>query len=352
MASIEKRKGINGDSQYRVRIRMVGAPDISQTFSKLTDAKSWAAKTENMIREDKYFSHLKAKQHTLAEAIDKYMENKLPERPKLERFYKVYLELWKKFIGDYTLSQITPAIINEGRNKIAEVKHKDKHAKGPATLNRYLAALSSVMTYTFKDLEWIEVNPMAKVSKLSEPRGRVRYLSDEERKALLEEAQKAENPYLYPVVVVALSTGARKMEVLSLTWDNVDFEERRAILQDTKNGERRSIPLVSSALKVLQELYEKRKNSPYVFPSKNGLAPFDIKRSWEKAVENAKLDDFRFHDLRHTAASYLIMNSASLGEIADILGHKTLAMVKRYAHLSDKHKQSVVEKMNKKIFGE
>ena len=90
----------------------------------------------------------------------------------------------------------------------------------------------------------------------------------------------------------------------------------------------------------------------YVFPSQDGTAPRQIKRPWEAAVKLAELEDFRFHDLRHSAASYLAMNGASLAEIAEVLGHKTLQMVKRYAHLSDQHVAGVVERMNKAIFTE
>jgi len=91
----------------------------------------------------------------------------------------------------------------------------------------------------------------------------------------------------------------------------------------------------------------------YIFPSVNGKnKPKNIETIWRKALKQAKVDNFRFHDLRHSAASYLAMNGASLAEIAEVLGHKTLAMVKRYAHLSEAHTASVVEKMNKKVFGD
>jgi integrase len=88
-----------------------------------------------------------------------------------------------------------------------------------------------------------------------------------------------------------------------------------------------------------------------VFPSKNFKDPIDIRTPWETAIKRAKVSDFRFHDLRHSAASYLAMNGASLAEIAEILGHKTLQMVKRYSHLSESHTSKVVAAMNEKLFG-
>jgi len=114
------------------------------------------------------------------------------------------------------------------------------------------------------------------------------------------------------------------------------------------------LPLAHHALELMQAQYEGRnKVSPLVFPSpQNPTRPWESRAAWLAVLEKAKIDDFRFHDLRHTAASYLAMNGASTNEIAEVLGHKTLAMVKRYAHLSEVHTARVVEKMNKKIFKE
>lgn len=124
------------------------------------------------------------------------------------------------------------------------------------------------------------------------------------------------------------------------------------MLQDTKNGERRVLPLAHHALELMQAQYEGRnKVSPLVFPSpQEPTRPWESRAAWLAVLEKAKIEDFRFHDLRHTAASYLAMNGASTNEIAEVLGHKTLAMVKRYSHLSEVHTAGVVEKMNKKIF--
>jgi integrase len=153
------------------------------------------------------------------------------------------------------------------------------------------------------------------------------------------------------VVVLALATGARKMELLSLTWNDVDFRRQVIILHDTKNGERRVLPITGHAYEVLVHCARvRRTDTHYVFPSQNGTKPFDIRRAWVASLQRAGIPDFRFHDLRHSAASYLAMNGASLAEISEILGHKTLAMVKRYAHLSEVHTAGVVGRMNAQIF--
>ena len=206
---------------------------------------------------------------------------------------------------------------------------------------------------------------MRKVTKPKEARGRVRFLSDDERTRLLAACRESPNPLLYPAVVLALSTGMRAGEIMGLYWREpksppedrawgvVDAVGSRIILHLTKNGERRVVPLVGHALDQVRELAKVRRlDTDLLFPGRvNPSEPIDLRQPWEKAMEKADIHDFRFHDLRHSAASYLAMNGASLAEIAETLGHKTLQMVKRYSHLSEAHTASVVERMNAKIFG-
>src|SRR5262249_1774400 len=137
--------------------------------------------------------------------------------------------------------------------------------------------------------------------------------------------------------------GARKMELLTLTWRDVDLQRGVITLHTTKNGERRVLPLAGPAMALMrQHAKVRRPDTPPVFPRSDGRKPLDIRSVWKTALKHANIVDFRFHDLRHSAASYLAMNGASLAEIAEILGHKTLAMVKRYAHLSEVHTAGVV----------
>jgi len=215
-----------------------------------------------------------------------------------------------------------------------------------------VTALGHVFTVAVNEWEWMEQNPVRKVSKYKEPRGRVRFLSDDEREKLLEACKESDNRFLYTVVVLALSTGARKMELLELKWQDVDLTRKSIILHETKNDDRRVLPLQGYALSLILECSKIRKlHCPYVFPSDKKCQPIDIRTAWENALKRAEIEDFRFHDLRHSAASYLAMNGASLAEIAEVLGHKTLQMVKRYAHLSEAHTAKVVQSMNERIFG-
>ena len=212
------------------------------------------------------------------------------------------------------------------------------------TVNRYLSALSHAFSVAVKEWGWLEDNPMRKVTKPKEPRGRVRYLGDEERGRLLEECRKSESPDLYCALVLALSTGARRMEVLGLRWGQVDFHRRAITLLETKNGEIRSLALVGHAFELMDARAKVRRiDTDLVFPGRLRGRPVDLRASFETALKRAGIEDFRWHDLRHSAASYLAMNGATLAEIAEVLGHKTLAMVKRYAHLSQAHTTRVVE---------
>lgn len=196
-------------------------------------------------------------------------------------------------------------------------------------------------------------NPSRDVQRGEETKGRVRWLDDDERVALLEACKQSGWNGLYPLVLLALATGARQGELLNLTWDRVDLKEGTAYLETTKSGERRTLPIRGPALAELRSFAKVRRlDSDFVFPSVDGRKPFSFRPYWNQALEDSGIKDFRFHDLRHTAASYLAMNGATLLEIADVLGHKTLEMVKRYAHLADSHKASVLERMNTAVFGE
>ncbi|WP_367025676.1 site-specific integrase [Methylococcus sp. ANG] len=366
MASIEKRENGDGTTSYRVKVRLKGYPVQTATFERLTDAKKWIAATESAIREGRHFKTAEAKRHTLGDAIDRYTRDVLPSHKPKERAKKTTnLAYWRNELGHSLLADVTPSAIAAARDKMAsEMTHRGK-LRSPATVASYLLSLSAVLSAASKEWGWIETNPMSRVRKPPLPGGRVRFLSDDERLRLLSECRSSRTTELYPAVMLALSTGMRKGEVMGLYWREprnppkyrawgvVDVDGRRIVLHATKNGERRVVPLVGPALDCVKSLSKVRRlGSDLVFPSRvDSSEPVDLRTPWENALKRAGIEDFRFHDLRHSAASYLAMNGATLAEIAEVLGHKTLAMVKRYSHLSDAHVSSVVERMNKKIFG-
>ncbi len=355
MATIESRKAKDGKTTYRVRVRLKGHPVQTATFERKTDAKKWGQQIEVAIRERRHFPTREAKRHTLGEAIDRYIQHELPFKPRNRDQYNhaIRLRWWKAQIGHYALADVTSALIAEYRDKLSRNPTQQSKQRSPATVNRYLANLSHVFTIAVKEWRWLDHSPTRNVSRREESHGRTRFLSDDERPRLLAACKESQSPYLYPIVVLALSTGMRRGEILNLTWDDVNLKHRTIHLKQTKNRERRVVPLAGHALELIRQLSKVRRlDSNLLFPRKsNPQRPATIRDGWETALKKTEITDFHFHDLRHSAASYLAMNGATPSEIAAVLGHKTLQMVKRYAHLSEQHTAGVVARMNEKIFG-
>lgn len=358
MASIQKRTWTDNEggqrTSYRVQIRKRGFPPVTATFDRRSDADKWAKQTESDMDRRIYFPQHEADRRTLAELVDRQLQAVRLDRPHDYERQRAILDWWKDRLGAYTLATVTPEVLSRCRD---ELQAKEGLAAG--TVNRYLSALSKAFNNAVKEWHWLPHNPLARVSKKTEPRGIVRFLSDEERIALLEACRKSEYQPLYLMVLLALTTGMRRGEMLGLRWQDLDLDRRdkegraapMAILQDTKNGDRRSVPLVPEVVALLREHGKVRKlGNDQVFVSDGPSEVWQFDKAWYQAIKDAKIKDFRLHDLRHTAASYLAMSGATTAEIAAVLGHRTLQMVKRYAHLSDQHTGTVVERMTKKFF--
>lgn len=369
MAYIQERRDLQGKLSYRVQIRLKGHPTQSATFERKTDAKKWASATESAIREGRHFKTTEAKRHTLAELIARYKREVLPSKAASTQLAQsIHLDWWDAKLGSYLLADITPALLSQHksilatepmpspvrRGRPAQERPPTSSTRGPATVKRYLAALSHTFTIAVKEWGWLEHNPMERVSKPKEPGGRVRYLSLDELPRFLTACRASNWPELYPAALLALSTGARRMEIMTLRWRQVELHRQLIVLERTKNGDRRSLPLAGPALAEMQRLAKVRRiDSDLVFPNPRApQQPIDLSNAFEAALKEAGISDFRWHDLRHTAASYLAMNGASPAEIAEVLGHKTLQMVMRYAHLSTGHVASVVARMNEAVLKE
>lgn len=350
MATITARRTENGELRYQVKVRLKGLPPQAATFRRKKEAERWAQATEAALRERRYFKAAESERRTVAELIDRYMREILPTK-RSARSQRAQLLWWRRELGSLTLADLTPATIADCRDRLARGETPSGKKASPASQVRYLAALSHTFTVAVREWGWLDDNPVRKVRRPTEPRGRVRFLSEKERTALLGACKRSPNPLLYPLVVLALATGARLGELLSLRWPDVDLARGVARLARTKNGEPRTLPLTGYALAVLKaRAAERRSDTNLLFPSEHGRTPATLRKPWETALAQAGIENFRFHDLRHTAASYLAMTGATPTDIAAVLGHKTLAMVKRYAHLSDQHVSQVVARMNESIF--
>jgi integrase len=348
MATIDQRPGPDGKLVYRVRVRRKGTPTQTSTFTKLADAKQWAQMIAGRVLEGRHFPSMKPTRHTVSETIERYLCEILPHKSANTRYNQRYqLQWWSKQLGPSALRDLTPDLLSQWRDALAKTR-------APASVRAYFSVLSHVLTITVKEWGWLRDNPMHNVRMPRIPRGRVRYLSEDARQRLLNACKGSRNPWLYTVVVLALSTGARKMELRRLRWPDVDVQRQVITLHETKNGERCVLPLTGHAWDLLQyHALHRRTDTELLFPRQRELnKPMDIREAWESTVKRAGITDFRFHDLRHSCASYLAMRGASLAEIAEVLGHKTLQMTKRYTHLSEAHTRGVVERMNRAVFGE
>ena len=350
MATITERLAKDGTKRYKAEVRLKGYPAQTASFKRKTDANKWTQDVESAIRQGRHFKTAEAKKHTIAELINRYCTEYLPRgKPKIysakeqkERISR--LAWWSDKIGYCLLSDLESL-------DIASIAWA--MTQKPATVDKYIKNLQHAFTIAVIEWKWLTDNPILKVPSPELPSGRVRFLDDDERASLLKACKESPNSLLYPCVVLAISTGMRQTEQMELVWSDINLKEGYLILHKTKNGERRHVTLSGASLEILKEHAKVRRlDTNLVFPSsRDPQKPIDLRKAFLNAMEAAQITDFKWHDLRHCTATYLIMNGASLPEIAEVLGHKTMQMVKRYAHLPVPHVSKVVASMNAKVFG-
>lgn len=273
------------------------------------------------------------------------------------------LAWWREQLGALRLDELSDDHVHAGLDKLASrparyyagkdadgrsifrAKARGKPPSG-ATLNRYLSCIAAVLTWAIrrriapKGFD----HPVRRVEYQDEGPGKTRFLSDDERARLLDACKASKWPRLYLLVMLALTTGARKGELLALRWHNVDFERRLVHVGQSKNGEPKALPLVPAAVESLAAV----RGAPgaLVFPSRlNPAKPMAFEARWAQALQAAGIKAFRFHDLRHSCASLLAQAGATLLEIADLLGHRQIAMTHRYSHLAASHRAALVDRV-------
>ena len=332
MATIQKVKR-RSDFAYRVLIRQAGMKPVTKTFNN----KRSAVQFVNSIESDrnKLLAYTQSKSQTVFSIIiDEYLKKEYKgSRLNDER---VKLNFWIEALGDKPIIDITSTDINEALSTLpAQFKN--------ATINRYVAAISVVFSYACREYDLLE-NPVRQIPSLPENNERIRFLSEAERTSLFKACRASHWDKLYLIVLLAITTGARKGELTKLRWNDIDFDRRTAYVATTKNGQPKVLPLTDSVIKELQ-LFD-TKNSSLIFASRIKCeVAYCFTKPWKKALEDAEIKDFRFHDLRHSCASYLAQSGASLLEIADVLGHKQISVTKRYSHLCIEHKVSLINRV-------
>jgi integrase len=330
MASLRRRRKADGSWSWDATVRRVGYPTACKSFPTKMEAEYWSARIEAAAAGR---TLALTKGMTAAQMLDEVV-------PRLRNPVACVFAYWREAIGSLRLIDVSPALIAQHRDLLlgapcAGHGHKHTRPRSTHTVRNYLVELARAYQIAMTELRIVDSNPVALVAKPPASRWRVRFLSDDERIALLAACKASDSPDLYPFVLVALTTGARKGEIAALEWRYVDLKRRWAVFPITKNGTSRGVPLTQAVVSLLEQ---RPRTNERVFPS-------DITKAWNTAVARAGITDFRFHDLRHCAGSALTMNGANAVEVATLLGHKTLEMVKRYAHLSNEHTTALVDRV-------
>jgi integrase len=322
---------------------------LRETCATFEMAESALRKQKTLVDEGRYLEKKHKSTETLGEFKIRYLQWCEDIRQKTAYDKGVYFRPMIAHFGESVLlSGITRAQIEQYQAKRLSSPGQRRKEIKPATVNREIATLKHLFS---KAVEWKEIDdsPARGIKMLKENNRRLRYLTPEECRALIE---KCEDQTLQQVVVLAINTGMRKGEILNLRWLNVNLRERFIELPDQKSGERGTVPLNETAVETLRAI-PRRIDSEFVFTGKIPGQPFcDLKKPFEAAVKAAKLDGVTFHTLRHTAASHLVMAGVDIATVREILRHKSIEMTLRYSHLSPDHKKSAVEALGNALAAE
>lgn len=362
MGSITKKVSVSKATgkpvtRYRAYVRRTGFASKSKVFDKERDAKEWLRNNEG----DSTLSRA-ASAAMFGKLIDDFAE--APPTKGTKFWNPLHLDFWRGQLGRMKVGDISRGDINAAKAKLQNSTAKRGVPGGSietdkklsqATVNRYLASLSSVFNYAM-DREIIDAHPMkgGKVKKLEEGAGRRRILTSEEESALLTAAAASTWPMLSLFLRLCLTTAARKSEVQRLRWDQVQLDDRIAVLGMTKNGRPRALPLVSDVRDALDAAKKVRPlHSDFVFFNpRDPTKPFNPKDVWTKCRADAgllndredPLDRVVLHSTRHTAVTRMLKGGANLAQAAVVSGHQTLAMLKRYEHLAAADAVDLAEK--------
>jgi integrase len=310
------------------QVRLKGFKPVAKSFSTLKLAQHWAEGFERKLKHDREGGHVASDftQLNLATLAHRFLDDPETNARRYHDRLESYLSWWIEQYGSTRVTDCGAALLRAARDRLSK-------GKAPATVNRYLAALRTAWNWARaaqlipQRLGW----PPRLL--LSEPKARSRHLSDAEREALLKAAEK-HSPVMYAAIFVSIATGLRLSELLRLKWADIDFDAESVRVLVSKNDEPRSVHLPPEAAEVLRGLADKPRPTAPVFVDGEGrAADVDwIEGRWKKIRSTAGLEDFRWHDLRHTTASYLAQGGSSLPEIGAVLGHKSPAATARYAH--------------------
>ena len=307
------------------------------TSKKLAETTLRKRKVE--IAEGKYLDKKKDVKIRFKDFAIEYRKWAEVNNKSFEKSKKWVIERLSKAFGEKLLAEITVWHVEKykaaRKQEVCEKRQKrisETQTFSLATINRELACLQHMFS---KAIEWgkAENNPVSKVNFFKESKGRLRFLLPAEINRLIDCCP----PHIKPIVTTAVCTGLRKGEIVNIRWDDIDFRNRIIYIGNTKNGEKRETPINDRLTETLKSI---RRNdvSPFVFCDKDGNPYYRFEKAFTNALRKAEITDFRFHDLRHTFASNLVMEGIDLATVRELLGHKSIEMTLRYSHLSPDHR--------------
>lgn len=332
VASIQKR-----GSTYRARVIRRGYPTQSKTFNTRVEATKWARSIETQIDNGTL--------PTAEQAVNAFITLDTPFRKIAEHYIKTHsihkkncksetfiINALIKYWGDTSIQLIdTPKVLAIRDDLLARQRTGD-------TINKYFNAISKI--FQMAQTEWaLKINnPIKSIKRMPANPSRTKRINGLIEATLFQCANEVSSPILIHILELALETGMRRGELMSLSWRDIDLDNRRLYLHITKNGEPRQVPLTQKAVLTLKSI---PKNNPdKVFPvslcwlrKQFEVTRNRAKKTWRHPEQNP-FEDLRFHDLRHEALSRLSDAGLNVIELAHISGHKTLAMLKRYTHPS------------------
>ncbi|MBO7211158.1 MAG: site-specific integrase [Methanobrevibacter sp.] len=347
-------------TKIKAIIRVKGYKTTCKTFTGITLAKHWAKKVEAAMEEGTYIEESatkikvdKVKIEYVDELINYFKNNIASTRyDDYQKYYCMY-DWWIDKIGNIKVVNLSASDLSACKQLLLteEIASTGKPRKAN-TINKYLMALSTILTFARDELELIEYNPMSKVKIVPKPEGRKRFLSIEEL-AIYLAACKNHSEMVYLFVLIALGTGGRYSEVQTLKVENIDFQNQRVYYIDTKNNTSRGVYIDTDVMEFLKLYLEKNNiKTGYIFKGKRKDALPFIRGKVYEIIKEVGLENFTVHDMRHTFASHAAMNGASLLDIAEMLGQTAITVTRNYTHLTEKHIDNVVRGFVKKIIPE
>ena len=342
MATVTQTRSGN----WQAVIRRTGWPQITKTFRLKRDAQHWAHSVEDEMLRGTYIQRTSAEKMTISMALERYQKEVVPlKKTSTQLRERTRMREVERFFGLYSLVAVTPQLVSRFRDaRLAQGKANN-------TVRLELALLSHLYTIAIK--EWhlgLMTNPVQCIRKPSPGQGRQRRIEPEERARILEAVNQHSNPLLGWIVGIALETGMRRSEIVNLTCDQVDLGERVVLLPDTKNNTPRVVPLNRTATQLFKKALDnplRPADTDLIFfgnPGRDGIRrPYLYDPIWQDIKKRLGLSDLHFHDIRHEAISRLVESGLSDQSVSAISGHKSMQMLKRYAHLRAK---TLVEKLD------